>query len=91
MAEEENTVYVGSKPTPSYVLAVVTQISEGRENVSLKARGKSITKAVDVVERLRNQHMPEIEVTSKDIGTDIIEDSDGNDIKLSSVTIELEK
>lgn len=91
MAEEENTVYVGSKPTPSYVLAVVTQISEGHENVSLKARGKSITKAVDVVERLRNQHMPEIKVTSKDIGTDIIEDSDGNDIKLSSVTIELER
>ncbi|EHK01252.1 hypothetical protein HRED_09172, partial [Candidatus Haloredivivus sp. G17] len=29
--EDENTVYVGSKPAMSYVLAVVTQFSEDHE------------------------------------------------------------
>jgi len=37
---DDNVVYVGSKPAMSYVLAVVTQFSEGNDTVHVKARGK---------------------------------------------------
>ena len=52
MADEkpDNTVYIGKKPTMNYVLAVATQFNSGTAEVIIKARGKSISKAVDVAE-----------------------------------------
>ncbi|MFW6117741.1 MAG: RNA-binding protein, partial [Thermoproteota archaeon] len=46
---ESEVVYVGSKPPMSYVLAVITSLSQGdAEKVVLKARGRAISTAVDV-------------------------------------------
>jgi hypothetical protein len=45
---EDNVVFVGKKPTMSYVLAVITQFSEGAKEVHIKARGRSISRAIDV-------------------------------------------
>ena len=45
---EENVIFIGSKPVMNYVLAVVTQFNGGADHVSLKARGKAISRAVDV-------------------------------------------
>ncbi len=39
---DDNVVYVGQKPTMSYVLAVITQFSGSLKEVHLKARGRSI-------------------------------------------------
>ncbi|MGZ7136490.1 MAG: RNA-binding protein, partial [Methanobacterium sp.] len=39
---EDNIVYIGNKPVMNYVLAVVTQINSGADEVFLKARGKAI-------------------------------------------------
>ena len=39
---DDNVVFVGKKPTMSYVFAVITQFSEGAKEVHVKARGKSI-------------------------------------------------
>ncbi|MCK5112115.1 MAG: RNA-binding protein, partial [Thermoplasmatales archaeon] len=36
-AQEENVIYVGSKPPMSYVLAVVTQFNSGSTEVVIKA------------------------------------------------------
>jgi DNA-binding protein len=45
---DENTIFVGSKPPMSYVLAVVTQFNTTKsEEVVLKARGRAISRAVD--------------------------------------------
>ena len=44
---KDNTVFVGNKPVMNYVLAVVTQFSNGAEEVAIKARGKAICRAVD--------------------------------------------
>ena len=41
----ENIVYVGKKPTMNYVLAVVTQFNSGMSEVTIKARGNSISRA----------------------------------------------
>ena len=54
----DNTVFVGKKGTMGYVLAVVTQFNNGAKEVTVKARGKLISRAVDVVEIVRHRFMP---------------------------------
>src|SRR3990172_10520689 len=55
MAEEQarandNVIFVGRKPSMAYVLGVITQFSSGKNEVHIRARGKSISRAVDVAE-----------------------------------------
>jgi len=88
---DDNTVYVGSKPAYSYVLAVVTQFSEGHETVHVKARGKAISSAVDVAEIIQDRFLEEVDVEDIDIGTDEIETDDGDDLNVSSIQINLAK
>ena len=52
---EDNFVFVGTKPVMNYVLAVVTQFNAGEKEVIIKARGKSITRAVDTAEIVKIQ------------------------------------
>ena len=87
--EDDNTVYVGSKPAMSYVLAVVTQFSEGNETVHVKARGKAISRAVDVAEIVRDRFEEESEIEDIEIGTDEIETDEGDEINVSSIQINL--
>ena len=55
MSKEQNTVYVGRKPIMNYVLAVITSFnSSDTKEVTLKARGRAITAAVDVAEIVKN-------------------------------------
>lgn len=87
--EDDNTVYVGSKPAMSYVLAVVTQFSEGHETVHVKARGKAISRAVDVAEIVRSRFVEEAEIADINIGTDDIETDEGDEINVSSIQIDI--
>lgn len=95
MAEEEqaddNIVYVGSKPAMSYVLAVVTQFSEGNETVHVKARGKAISRAVDVAEIVKSKFEEDATVEDIAIDTDQIETDEGDELNVSSIQIDLEK
>lgn len=45
--DAKNSVFIGKKPTMSYVFAVQTQAQVNKE-VHIRARGRSISKAVDV-------------------------------------------
>ena len=89
--EDDNTVYVGSKPAMSYVLAVVTQFSEGHETVHVKARGKAISRAVDVAEIVRDRFVEDAEIDDISIGTDEIETDEGDELNVSSIQINLAK
>ena len=89
--EDDNTVYIGSKTAMSYVHAVVTQFSEGQEKVNIKARGKAISRAVDVSEFIRNRFVEEAEVENIDIGTDKIETDEDGELNVSSIQITLSK
>ncbi len=89
--EDDNTVYVGSKPAMSYVLAVVTQFSEGQEEVHVKARGKAISRAVDVAEMVRRKFVEDAEIDDISIGTDEIETDEGDKLDVSSIQIDLSK
>jgi archaea-specific DNA-binding protein len=51
----ENVVYIGSKPLMNYCIAVVTSLQEKGGSVAVKARGRAISTAVDVVEVTRTR------------------------------------
>ncbi len=71
-----NTVFIGRKPVLNYVLACMTLFKSGQEEVLVKARGRSISTAVDVVEVMRNRFMPDIKVGEINIGTEQLASQD---------------
>jgi DNA-binding protein len=87
---EENTVYIGKKPTMNYVLAVVTQFNSGSE-VVVKARGKSISKAVDVAEIVKNRFVNEAKIADIKISTEELEGEEGRTVNVSSIEIFMSK
>ncbi|MHC1579639.1 MAG: DNA-binding protein Alba [Candidatus Alkanophagales archaeon] len=86
---EDNVIYVGNKPVMSYVLAVVTQFNNGSEEVVIKARGRSISRAVDTAEVVRNRFMPNVEIKDIKISTEEIEGEGGQKANVSSIEIVL--
>lgn len=92
MAEkDDNVVYVGKKNIMGYVLAVVTQFNNGAPSVIIKARGKVISKAVDVAEIVRNRFMPDVRVDKVEIKTEELTSEDGSKSKVSAIEIHLAK
>jgi len=88
---DDNTVYVGKKGTMGYVLAVVTQFNNGASAVTVKARGKLISRAVDVVEIVRHRFMPSAKVQDIAISTEELTSEDGSKSKVSSIEIKIQK
>jgi DNA-binding protein len=88
---DENTVFIGKKGTMGYVLAVVTQFNNGADEVCVKARGKLISRAVDVVEIVRHRFMPDAKVRNIDISTEELTSEDGSKSKVSSIEIKIQK
>lgn len=87
-----STVYVGNKGVMNYVLAVITQFNtENAEEVRIKARGRAISRAVDVEEMLKNRFMPDVKVKEINLGTDTVENNDGKTINISTIEIVLTK
>jgi len=52
------------------VLAYITLFHCGANEVSVKARGKAISRAIDVVEVVRRRFLPDVKVSRIGIGTD---------------------
>lgn len=86
---DDNIVYVGSKRVMSYVLAVVTQFNNGADEVLVKARGKSISRAVDVAEIVKNKFLDEIKINDISTKTEELENDDGSKSKVSAITIKM--
>ena len=93
MAEDktDNIVYIGKKPTMNYVLAVATQFNSGCTTVTIKARGKSISTAVDVAEIVRNRFIQGLTVDNIRITTEVLEGEEGKTSNVSSIEIFLKK
>lgn len=87
---EDNTVYIGGKPVMNYVLAVVTQFNTGKSTeVIIKARGRAISRAVDVAEIVRRRFLPDLKVNSITTSTEEISRDDGSKAAVSSMEITL--
>jgi len=87
-------IFVGNKPPMSYVMAVMTALSSGAiTEITLKARGKAITTAVDVAEITSNRFMKDLTVTSIGIGTEEMppREGDNRSRNVSIIEIKLSK
>jgi len=89
--EQENIIYIGRKPVMAYCLAVMTALKEDNAEVTLMARGRAISKAVDVAEVVRNQFVSDLAVKSIDIGTEQLDTEEGNSRNISNIAITLVK
>ncbi len=87
---EDNVVYIGNKPVMSYVLAVATQLNNNNE-VTIKSRGRAISRAVDTAEIIRNKFMPGVKIKDIKIGTETVTREDGSTMNISSLEITLAK
>ncbi len=88
---DERMIYIGKKEAMSYVLAVVTQFNNNLPEVHLKARGKMISRAVDVAEIVRNRFMPDVKVKDITTCTEELLSEDGRMAKVSSIEIVLSR
>jgi len=91
MADEENTVFIGSKETMSYVQAVMTQFNSGSDEVVIKPRGRSISTAVDVAEITRQRFMEDTDITDIITETEKLDNDEGGTTNVSSMEITLSK
>lgn len=85
-----STVFIGQKPTMTYVFQVVTQLNSGAGPVIVKARGNAIGKAVDVVEVVRRRFLEgQVELGRISIDTERLVNREGRDANVSSISIPL--
>ena len=89
---EPNTIYVGKKPVMNYVLACLTQIQNGSNTVTVKARGQAISRAVDVAQIVTKRFATDITIKRIAINTEQVKSQlDGVVSNVSSMEIELQR
>ena len=89
MEKKPEVVFIGNKPPMSYVMAVITAMSSGLNEITLKARGKAITTAVDVAEITTNRFMKDLKVTAIGIGTEEMPPREGDNRARMVSTMEI--
>ena len=90
---ENNAVLIGRKPVMNYVLACITLFHGGAKEVIIKARGRAISRAVDVVEIAKRRFLPDVKVDKINIGTETlqIEDTRNGQMNVSTIDIILKR
>jgi DNA-binding protein len=90
LEKKPDVVFIGNKPPMSYVMAVMTALSSGAiTEITLKARGRAITTAVDVAEITSNRFIKDLAVTSIGIGTEEMPAREGENRSRSVSIIEI--
>lgn len=88
---EENIIFVGKKPTMNYVLAIVTQFNNSdMPRIVIKARGKAISKAVDIAEITKHKFIQTAKYESIKLDTETLDGENGPS-NVSSIEIILAK
>jgi len=86
---EDNSVLIGRKPVMNYVLACISLFHGGASEISVKARGKAISRAVDVAEVTKRRFMPDLKVKKIGIGTDQLPPREDRNTQSNVSTIEI--
>ena len=86
-----DTVFIGKKPLMAYATAVMMHFNSGQNTLTVKARGQSISHAVDVVEVVRRRFF-QGKLTIKDvrIASEVLGE-EGDTRNVSTIEIVLEK
>lgn len=89
----DNAIFVGNKPFMNYVTAVVMQFTtQDAEEVTIKARGKFISRAVDVAEIAAKRFLNgQIYVDDIKIDSEEFENKEGKQVRVSTIEITLKK
>ena len=88
-----NNIFIGNKPFMNYVTGVVMQFTaKNAEDVVIKARGKFISRAVDVAEVAAKRFMENsVAVTDIRIDSEGFKSNEGRDVRVSTIEITLSK
>jgi DNA-binding protein len=89
-ATPKETVIVGLKPVMNYVVACMTLFNSGADQVKARARGRNISKAVEVVEMLRRVFLTDLVIADIKIGTEHHVKPDGKEASVSVIEFFLE-
>ena len=89
----DNSIFVGNKAFMNYVTAVVMQFTtKNAEEVIIKARGKFISRAVDIAEVAAKRFLDgKIEVGNIKIDSEEFENKEGKQVRVSTIEITLRK
>jgi DNA-binding protein len=87
----DSVILVGNKNVMSYVLACVTLFNKGANEVVIKARGRLISRAVDVAEITRHRFITDLTVKNIEIDTTTVQTDKGSDLNVSTIDITLSK
>ncbi len=72
-----DVVFIGKKPLMAYATAVMMHFNSGSSQCTVKARGQSISHAVDVVEVVRNRFFQgKLVIKDVRIGTELLGEGD---------------
>ena len=90
---EDNSIYIGARPFMNYVTGVVMQFTtKNADEVIVKARGKFISRAVDVAEVASKRFlMGQIELSDIHIDSEEFKNKEGRDVRVSTIEITLKK
>ncbi len=87
--EQSQIIYIGKKNTISYVLVAVTILNKS-DTCHIQARGRQISKAVDVAEITRRKFLQDmVETTDVIIGSEEIQSDEENMPPKTVSTIEI--
>lgn len=90
---DDNSVFIGNRPFMNYVTGVVMQFTtKGHNEVIVKARGKFISRAVDVSEVAAKRFLDgTVKVNDIKIDSEEFQNKEGRDVRVSNIEITLVK
>jgi len=87
--ETHYVIFVGTKPILTYVTATLTQLAN-QPVVTIKARGKRITQAVDVSQMIvKRMNTVGYIINDVRIASDLLQSQDGKNRNVSSIEIDI--
>ena len=88
-ATADNVIFVGEKPFMNYVSAVVIQFTmKDAQELTIKARGKYISRAVDIAEVAARQFLSNrIQAETVTIGSEDFVTEQGTPVRVSTIEI----
>ena len=86
-----DTIYIGKKPLMTYVTSTLIQLAN-QPSVTIKARGLSIGRAVDVSQiTLKRMENAGYKIGDVRIGSETVQSEDGRTRNVSTIEIEIRK
>ncbi|MGI0073553.1 MAG: DNA-binding protein [Nitrosotalea sp.] len=91
MSRPPNIVFIGKKPILTYMNATLTLLAN-EPTVTIKARGKSITTAVDVSQMIvKRMHAMGYKISGVRIFSERMESKDGKERNVSTIEVDVSR